>query len=96
MSVNDPENYFQGDMDLSEQQVKKLEEELKRGNRKKRKVNIFLYTFVLRVLVFRLEERLCINCGTGHLPSVSILPKLFLDRLNPKSGKFLLSVRHFS
>lgn len=38
LSVNDPENYFQGDVDLSENQVQTLEEELTKGNRRKRKV----------------------------------------------------------
>ncbi|KAK6765346.1 hypothetical protein RB195_025319 [Necator americanus] len=38
LSVNNPEDYFQGDVDLSEQQVKQIEKSLLEKHREKRKV----------------------------------------------------------
>lgn len=38
LSVNDPEDYFQGDVDLSEQQVQQIEKAFTEGHREKRKI----------------------------------------------------------
>ncbi|KAK6032331.1 hypothetical protein OSTOST_01487, partial [Ostertagia ostertagi] len=38
LSVNNPEDYFQGDVDLSEQQVLQIEKSFTEGHREKRKV----------------------------------------------------------
>ncbi|KIH68429.1 hypothetical protein ANCDUO_01232 [Ancylostoma duodenale] len=49
LSVNNPEDYFQGDVDLSEQQVKQIEKSLSDGHREKRKVG--------RTPLYRLWDR---------------------------------------
>ncbi|KAK5979941.1 Zinc metalloproteinase [Trichostrongylus colubriformis] len=38
LSVNNPEDYFQGDVDLSEQQVQQIEKSFTEGHREKRKI----------------------------------------------------------
>uniref|UniRef100_A0A0K0D3M7 ZnMc domain-containing protein n=1 Tax=Angiostrongylus cantonensis TaxID=6313 RepID=A0A0K0D3M7_ANGCA len=49
LSINDPEDYFQGDVDLSEQQVLQIEKVFTEGRREKRKIG--------RVPLYKLWDR---------------------------------------
>lgn len=41
--MNNADEYFQGDVDLSEQQVKIIEDQFTQGKREKRKVKIWIF-----------------------------------------------------